>query len=207
MRSWILFALLVASTANLALAQVPTPIDTIPISTTRWGFGGQVGYFRSSGADEGAYYFGGIGRLRIGSMLGLEATLGYRGGQVFNFGTVNANQLYADVSTIPITASVLVFIPLRTTSFVPYGVLGVGLYMLNIDYSPDINKVMGDETKLKAGAHLGAGVEMPLTQAISAHADYRYLFLSKVFDAGALYDFSSKSYDGGAFKAGIMVFF
>ena len=101
----------------------------------------------------------------------------------------------------------MVFIPLRSTSFVPYGTLGVGLYMLNIDYSPDINKVMGDETKAKAGVHLGFGAELPLTQSLSVHADYRYLFLSKIFDPGAIYDFSSKGYDGGALALGLMVFF
>ncbi len=207
MRSWIFIAALTLATTTFAVAQVPTPIDTIPISSTRWGFGGQVGYFRSSGADQGAYYFGGVARYRIGSMLGFEATLGYRGKQVFDFGTVSGNQLYADVSTIPVTVSAMLFIPLRSTSFVPYGILGAGLYMMSIDYSPDINKTMGDETKVKAGVHLGVGAVLPLSQSISAHADYRYLFLSRIFDPGAVYDFSSKGYDGGAFTVGLMVFF
>jgi opacity protein-like surface antigen len=207
MRSWILLASLTLATVGFAMGQVPTPVDTVPVSTTRWGVGGQVSFFRSSGADQGAYYIGGVVRYRIGSMLGFEGTLGYRGGQVFNFGTVNGNELFADVTTIPITASVMVFIPLRSTSFVPYGMLGVGLYTLGIDYSPDINKIMGDETKVKAGVDLGFGAELWLTQAITVHADYRYLFLSKIFDPGAVYDFSSKGYNGGAFNLGLMFFF
>src|SRR5512140_1333132 len=206
MRILILLASLTIAAAGFAQAQAP-PVDTVPISTTRWGFGAQVGYLRSSGADQGAYYFGGIVRYRIGSMLGFEGTLEYRGGQVFNFGTVNGNELFADVTTVPITASLLVFIPLRSTTFVPYGMLGIGLYTLGIDYSPDINKVMGDETKVKGGVDLGVGAELSLTQAITAHADYRYLFLSKIFDTGAVYDFSSKGYNGGAFNLGLMFFF
>lgn len=207
MRSWIYGAVLVVLSAGSVAAQTPTPIDTVPVSASRWGVGGQISYFRSSGADQGAYYFGGVYRYRIGSMLGFEGTIGYRGGQVFDFGTVNTNQLFANITTVPVTASLMVFIPLRNTTFVPYALLGAGLYMLNIDYSPDINKVVGDETKVKLGGHLGVGVELPLTQAINAHADYRYLLLSKIFDPGAVYDFSSKDYNGGAFTLGLMFYF
>jgi opacity protein-like surface antigen len=172
-----------------------------------WGVGAQRGYFRSSGADEGAYYFGGVFRYRIGSMLGFEGTLGYRGRQAFNFGTVSGNQLYADISTVPLTASVMVFVPLRSTSFVPYDLLGAGLYMLGIDYSPDINNTMGDETRVKVGGHFGLGVELPVTQGVSANVDYRYLLLSKIFDPGAVYDFSGKDYNGWGLTLGITLFF
>jgi len=206
-RFWMYLGVFVLATAGVAAAQTPTPIDTIPISTSRLGFGAQVSYFRSSGADQGAYYFGGVVRYGIGSMLGFEGTLGYRGNQMFDFGTVNGNQLFADISTIPITASIMVFIPLRTTTFVPYGMLGAGLYMLSINYSPDINKVMGDETKVKAGGHLGVGLELPLTQTFNAHVDYRYLFLSKIFDSSSVYDFSSKDYNGGSVTLGLMFSF
>lgn len=208
MRSWIYLVVLTVLSTGFAVAQTtPTQRDTVSISASRWGIGGQIGYFRSSGADQGAYYFGGVYRYKIGSMLGFEGTVGYRGGQVFNFGTVNANQLFADVTTIPLTASLVVYVPLRTTTFVPYALLGAGLYMLNIDYSPDINRVIGDETKVKLGGHLGFGVEVPLTQAINAHADYRYLLLSKIFDPGTVYDFSSKGYNGGTFNLGLLFYF
>ncbi len=208
MKFCVVLVMLSALAAGLASAQtVPTRLDSVPVSASTLGFGAQVGYFRSSGADQGAYYFGGVVRYKLGSMLGFEGTLGYRGDQLFNFGTVSGNQLYANVNTIPLTASVIVFIPLQSTFFVPYGVLGVGLYMLSINYSPDINKVMGDETKTKAGVHLGFGAEVPLTQAIHAHVDYRYLLLNKIFDPGAVYDFSSKDYNGGSFTLGLMFFF
>jgi opacity protein-like surface antigen len=207
-RVWTYLAAFTMLTVGLAAGQtMPSQLDTVPISVSRLGFGAQISYFRSSGADEGAYYFGGVVRYRIGQMLGFEGTLGYRGGQVFDFGTVSGNQLFANIATVPLTASVMVFLPLRTTSFVPYALLGVGAYMLSIDYSPDINKVMGDETKIKAGGHLGVGIELPLAQAFTAHADYRYLFLSKIFESGAAYDFSSKDYDGGAITLGLMFFF
>jgi opacity protein-like surface antigen len=204
---WTCLVILTFVTAGLATAQTPTPIDTLPTSASSLSIGAQISYLKSSGADEGAYYFGGVVRYRIGSMLGFEGTLGYRASQVFDFGTVSGNQLFADVKAIPLTASLLVFIPLRNTTIVPYGLVGAGLYMLSIDYSPDINKVMGDETKVKAGGHLGVGAELPLGKAITAHADYRYLFLSKIFDSSAVYDFSSKDYDGGALTLGLMFFF
>jgi opacity protein-like surface antigen len=208
MRPWFAMAFLITVATGLADAQTtPAQLDKVPVSASRWGFGAQIGYFRSSGADQGAFYFGGVARYRIGSMLGFEGTLGYQGGQVFNFGTVSGNELFADVNTVPITASFILFLPLRTTSFEPYIMLGAGLYVLAIDYSPDINKVMGDETKTKLGGHVGAGVDLALTQGILAHADVRYLLLSQIFDPGAVYDFSSKGYNGPSISLGLMFYF
>jgi opacity protein-like surface antigen len=186
---------------------LPPQLDTMQTSSTLWGVGPQLGYFRSSGADEGAFYYGGVVRYKIGSMLGLEGTLGYRGDQVFDFGRIGGNSFSATIHTIPITVSAMVFIPLRTTSFVPYAVGGLGLYVLSIDYSADINKLMGDENKMKFGGHIGVGASLPLTQRIDLHADYRYLFLSKIFESGAALDFSSKNYGGSALTVGLLVFF
>jgi opacity protein-like surface antigen len=208
MRLWVYLAFLFVITTGLAGAQTqPVALDTIPLSATRWGVGTQGGYFRSSRADQGAYYFGGVFRYKIGSMLAFEGTLGFRGKQVFNFGTVSGNQLYADVSAVPLTASLVLFLPLRSTSFVPYGLIGAGLYILSMDYSPDINKVTGDETKTKLGGHLGAGASLSLTPAVIAHADVRYLLLSKIFGSGPVYDFSSKGYNGASFTLGLMFYF
>ena len=207
MRYWIYLALAMMGVAGLAAAQTAIPIDTTVTATSRMGVGMQLGYFKSSGADQGAFYFGAAARYRIGSMLGFEATLGYWGEQAFDFGKVSGNDLSANVTSIPLTASVMVFLPLRSTSFVPYLLGGGGLYLLTIDYSADINKVMGDQTATEAGAHLGFGADLPLTQSVIAHADYRYLFISQVFESGSTFDFSSKKYGGGAFSLGFVVFF
>ena len=208
MRHWVCLTFLFVITTGLAGAQTePGQLDTIPVTAARWGVGAQGGYFRSSGADEGAYYFGGVVRYKIGPMLAFEGTLGFRGEQVFNFGTVSGNELYANVSTVPLTASIMLFLPLQTTTFVPYGLVGAGLYILSMDYSPDINKLTGDETKTKLGGHLGAGVNLSLTPSVTAHVDARYLLLSEIFESSPTYDFSSKGYNGVSFTLGLMFFF
>ncbi|RPH36438.1 porin family protein [bacterium] len=210
MMSWtnfIMLMLLGVSTAGLTAAQTAIPIDTVSPATSRFGVGAQLGYFKSSGADQGTVYYGAEARYMIGSMLGFEATLGYRGEQVFNFGKVAGNELSANITSVPFTVSMIIFIPLRSTSLVPYGLVGAGLYLMTVDYSADINKVMGDQTETEGGVHLGLGAQVPLTPGIVAHADYRYLFVSEIFESSPVYDFSSKKYGGGLMSLGLMVFF
>jgi opacity protein-like surface antigen len=207
MRYWIYLALAMMGAVGVVAAQTTVPIDTMASASSRVAMGLQLGYFNSSGADQGAFYFGAAAQYRIGSMLGFEATLGYWGQQAFDFGKVSGNDLSANVTSIPLMVSVMVFIPLRSTSFVPYLLGGGGLYLLTIDYSADINKVMGDQTATKAGAQLGFGADLPLTQSVIARADYRYLFISQVFESGSTFDFSSKKYGGGAFSLGFVVLF
>lgn len=200
-------ALGVLVTSGAFAQNFPVAVDTTGPSWTRLGLGAQVGYFKSTGADQGAFYFGAEARYMIGSMLGLEGTLGYRSGQTFNFGRVSGANLSADVSSVPITVSLMLFVPLRNVSFVPYLLAGGGLYILSIDYSADINAVVGDETRTKAGTHIGVGANFALTQSIAAHVDYRYLFLNEVFGSNPAYDFSSKDYNGNALTVGFNIFF
>lgn len=197
----------VLATAGTFAQGFPVAVDTTSPSVARLGLGAQVGYFKSTGADQGAFSFGAEARYMIGSMLGLEGTLGYRTGQTFDFGRVAGAELSASVTSVPVTASLMLFLPLRNLSFVPYLVAGGGLYLLSIDYSADINAVMGDETKTKAGTHVGVGANFELTSRIAAHADYRYLFLNQIFGSSPAYNFSSKNYNGNALTVGFNIFF
>ncbi|HEX9007410.1 MAG TPA: outer membrane beta-barrel protein [Bacteroidota bacterium] len=201
-------ALLLAGSSRSARAQVVTPLpsDTARTITLTYGLGGQVGYFKSSGADLGALYVGVVGRARLGSSIGLEGTLGYRGGQTFNFGVINGANLSAQVQSIPVTASLIVKLPIQG-SLSTYALGGVGLYFATVSYSAALAQVLANETVTKAGLHLGAGVEYPVNSSFGLHADYRYLFLGSVFSANPTYDFSGKNYGGSQLTAGLIVYF
>ncbi len=189
-------------------AQVVTPLpsDSTRTTTLTYGLGGQIGYFKSSGADVGAVYLGLVGRVRIGSVVAVEGALGYRGSQDFNFGRVNGADLSAQVHSIPLSLSLLFRLPFHG-DLSTYVLGGASLSITTIDYSADINKVLADETTTKGALHLGIGFEYPLNSSVGIHADYRYLFLGSVFSSTPQYDFSSKNYGGNQVTAGLVVYF
>ena len=191
-----------------ASAQIPAPVPTETGRTTAltYGLGGQLGYFKSSGSEGGAFQVGLRGRVRFGPILAFEGNVGYIGQQLFNFGKVNGADLSAEVQSVPVTVSLLLQVPF-SDSFTGYVVGGGGLYMASIHYSADVLKVLADESSTKAGFQLGAGIEYPLNTTIGIHADYRYLFLGSVFSSNPQYDFSSKQYGGHQLTAGLMIYF
>lgn len=200
--------LILAVGCSVASAQVAIqmPSDTARTISLFYGLGGQIGYFKSSGADVGAIYYGLVGRARVGSILAVEGALGYRGAQQFNFGRVNGADLSAQVSSIPVSLSLLIRLPFQG-DLSTYLVGGASLSFTTIDYSADINKVLADETATKGALHLGVGFEYPLSHSIGLHADYRYLFLGSVFSSAPQYDFSGKNYGGSQVAAGLLVYF
>lgn len=200
--------LLLVGGLSAASAQVLTSFssDTGRTTSLIYGLGGQIGYFKSSGADVGAAYFGLVGHARVGSFLAVEGALGYRGSQQFNFGRVNGADLSAQVHSIPLSLSLLIRLPFRG-DLSTYVLGGASLSITTIDYSADINKVLADETPTKGALHLGIGFEYPLNRSIGVHADYRYLFLGSVFSSAPPYDFSGKNYGGSQAAAGLLVYF
>lgn len=198
--------LLVLFAAGASAQLTGVSFDTTGVSSKTIGVGPQVGYYKSSGADAGALYVGASMRLKFGTALAAEASLGYRGKQDFKFGTVGGNELSAKLSTIPITVSGMVFI-VAQSGYIPYIVAGAGMYIVTVDYSTSVNQSLPDETKAKFGLHLGLGIEVPVNRNMSFTGDYRYLFLGKIFDGNAQYDFSGKDYGGSTLTAGLLVYF
>ena len=181
------------------------PDDAHSIGNTL-GIGGQLGYNLNTDAERGAVFVGAILRVRPGYVLGIEGSIGYRADQVFALDTL-VGGLSAKVHSIPLTGSLLFFIP-AAPHFAPYALAGVGLYIVTIDYSPIINQVIPDETHTRFGYHLGFGVEVPLNENVAIHADYRYVFLNKTFqNQNTKYDFSNKTYIGNTINAGFLVYF
>lgn len=159
------------------------------------GFGPRLGYYKAQDADEGNFYGGLQGRIRLGPVLGLEGSVEYRGGQEYGF-----NDYTARTRFVPVTASMLFFIPLNE-NVAPYGLAGLGAYYTIIDYSDDAEGLgLEDESDFNMGYHLGFGLELPLGSNAAFNADYRYLFLNPNENDDNLDD---ASYSGNVFTAGL----
>ncbi|MFH1195266.1 MAG: outer membrane beta-barrel protein [bacterium] len=131
--------------------------------------GPQIGYYKTEGADEGSFMYGGAVRLKLSSGFGLEGSINYRQ-EEFNNGTVT-------VKSYPVMASLMLY-PLP----IVYGVAGGGWYNVTVDYSGNLGS-FEDETTSEFGWHAGAGAELPLGNAALLSGDIRYVFLQYQFDS------------------------
>jgi len=178
------------------------------------GFGPRVGWYSSNDAEEGAWHFGAMARLRIGNNVGLEATLDYRDSERFSAGRIDTRNYNADVAYLPLTASLMIFIPVGS-NFTPYGVAGLGWYYTLVDYDiltstiPQLRDRFEDENSFVPGYHFGLGLEITFGSHFALHGDFRYLFLdteiNSVRDVLSA-DIDTKNSDGLVLSAGFMVY-
>lgn len=164
-----------------------------------FGFGPRVGYYQADDADEGNFYGGIQFRGRFGQTLGLEAAVEYRAAQDFSF-----DDFEADTRMVPITGSLLLFVPFGP-NFSPYGLAGLGAYYTLTDYSGDVEELgLEDFEEFNLGYHLGFGLEIPISSNVAFNADYRYLFLNPDDNEENL---EGASFDGNTFTGSIMFYF
>lgn len=163
------------------------------------GIGPRVGYYKADDADEGNFYGGLQLRLRPGPIIGIEGAVEYRAGQDYDFGTYTI-----ETSFVPITASLLLFIPV-SEYFAPYGLGGIGAYYTIYDSSGDLLGIEFDnDDTFNLGYHLGFGAEFPFSGNAALNIDYRYLFLNPDENEEALED---ADFSGNVFTAGLMFYF
>lgn len=143
---------------------------SIGVSAQGIGLGPQVGYFKSKGADDGNFTFGGALRMKLSPALGVEGSINYR------------QEKFVDdqvtVKNWPIMVTGL-FYPLP----IAYGAAGAGWYNTTIDYDEALG-INGpeDETSRDFGWHFGGGLELPMGDS-KLFADVRYVFIDYNFDA------------------------
>ncbi len=179
-----------------------------------FGVGPMVGWYNSNDAEEGAMFFGFLGRLRLGNNVGLEATFSYRDSEVFNTGKISIDELTADVAYVPITFSLLVMAPVGSF-LTPYATAGIGFYYTIEAYdvtkvnAPEIRKLLQDENNFETGYHFGLGLEIPFGSNVAMHGEFRYLFLgtsiTAIRDVTTL-DTDTKNSDGIMFSGGLMIY-
>lgn len=136
------------------------------------GIGPQLGWQKSSSADNGSLMYGAALRLRISDAIGLEGSINYRSEEYAN-GALN-------VKTWPIMITGLIY-PIQYF----YGAIGIGWYNTTFDYgNQPIVQTLQNNTQQNFGWHLGAGLEVPASQTVNITGDIRYVFLN--YDFGQL---------------------
>lgn len=178
------------------------------------GIGPTVGWYESNDAEEGALFFGILGRVRLGNNVGIEASLAYRDAEVFRTGQIGADELTADITYIPITFSLNIYFPIGSF-LTPYATGGVGFYYTIEAYDVakasqrEIRELLEDEENFETGYHFGLGLEIPFGRNIALHGEFRYLFLgseiTSIRDVQTL-DTDTKNSDGVMFSGGLMIY-
>lgn len=158
------------------------------------GIGPRLGYYQSPDADNGNFYFGGHMRMRFSRVFGFEAALEYRTASEYE----RADGGSVSVSQVPLTGSLLLFIPL-TNDVVPYGFGGLGAYYTNYRCDGGLFDC-SDDSNFNLGYHLGVGLELPLNESVGLSGDYRYLFLNPEENESNLDD---ASFSGSVFSLGV----
>jgi outer membrane protein with beta-barrel domain len=168
-------AILAADPANLyeTLALVDQP---------RFAVGVHLGWFQMNDAEDGELFYGIHGRAYFAKMFAIEASIDV------------AEQDFLDddatLSLVPVQVTGMIFLPLDS-AIRPYGLVGIGWYFTDIDYSGD-ESLSDDESDNTFGFHLGVGAEMLVGKLIMLHADLRYVFFDEP-------DFDNDSIDGENF--------
>lgn len=140
--------------------------------TTRVGIGPLLGWQKSSSADNGSLIPGIALRLRVSNAIGLEGSISYRSEEYAN-GALS-------VKTWPIMITGMIY-PLQYF----YGALGIGWYNTSFDYGDQqLSQTLTNNTQQNFGWHLGAGLEVPVTETINITSDIRYVLLN--YDFGDL---------------------
>jgi opacity protein-like surface antigen len=138
------------------------------VNAQSFSFGPQVGYYKASDADKGAFMGGVAWRLKLMPALGVEASINYR------------QEKYGDdaltVRSWPIMLTGLIY-PLPYV----YGAIGAGWYSVTFDYDQDKLPFLEDKTTQKVGWHFGGGVELPVGPKFKLTGDIRYVFLNYDF--------------------------
>jgi hypothetical protein len=133
--------------------------------------GPQLGFYKAQDADDGTYAGGVALRLKLMSVLGIEASIS------------NRQEKYANgaltVRSWPVMVTGLIY-PLP--SFV-YGAIGFGWYSATFHYDQRKLPLSADETAQKFGCHFGGGLELPISSYFILIGDFRYIFLNYNFKA------------------------
>jgi len=132
--------------------------------------GAQLGYYKAQDADNGAFTGGAALRLKLSSVVGIEASIS------------NRRERYANgaltVRSWPVMVTGLIY-PLP----ILYGAMGFGWYNVTFHYDQSMLPLLSDETTQKVGWHFGGGLEFPITTYILLTGDFRYVFLNYNFAA------------------------
>src|SRR5690625_853005 len=90
--------------------------DDKTVIENTFGIGPRLGYYHGSEFDEGTFYYGLQARVRLGAVLGIEGSASYRPGTESNIVTEQFGNVAYDTKFVPLTASLMLFLPLDSVS-------------------------------------------------------------------------------------------
>lgn len=129
----------------------------------KFGIGVRGGWYKSNDSDDGKMYGGLQARWKILPALAIEGVGDYRPEESFS----NNRK----ITSYPVLVSALFYlIPGAPVS--PYLLGGVGWYYSKLEDS------RGTTWSNDFGAHLGGGLDIPLSSSLVFNADLRYYFLN-----------------------------
>lgn len=135
-------------------------LETTFDGDTKTGFAGELGY----------------GRFVLPT-LALEFGVGYfRGTGSFASVPASAPRQEVDFDVIPILMTVKALIPMGAVD--PFGALGIGAYFTSLEVSENANSFEGDVT---FGIHVGAGLDIHVTERVFIGAEGRYVWADPSF--------------------------
>ena len=129
--------------------------------------GPQAGWHKAADADDGNFMFGGALKMKLTNALGFEGSINYREEDYRN-GAITVSQW-------PVLLSGLFYV-----TPVVYGLAGVGWYNTKVEFDNELVQ-HARKTSQEFGWHFGAGVDIPLSQAVFLTTDFRYTFIDYEF--------------------------
>lgn len=133
----------------------------------RLSIGLHVGWFQMNEAEDGEVYYGLHARFYFLRIFAVEGSIDF------------AEQEFEDddvtLSTVPVQLTGMLM-PFQGLPVRPYGLIGLGWYFHDVEYSGNFNG-LDDDSDSTLGVHLGLGLELLLGDLIMLHADLRYVFL------------------------------
>lgn len=166
MISLITAALLMAAPGDLE-SELPTSLTAAEPMKAAGGLktllGAHIGYLKHPDADDPTVFYGIHLRLGLVEWLSIEGSVDVAKSD-FNDGD-------SELGMVPVQVSAIIK-PFQGLPIVPYGVVGIGWYFLDVEVDSLDEKDSSDVF----GFHLGAGAELPLGNSFALHADFRWIF-------------------------------
>jgi opacity protein-like surface antigen len=135
-----------------------------------FSIGPMGGYLRARDADRGTWFGGVQARLRFLRVLAVEGSISFH------------QNYYSDgdvvVTQFPVQVTALI-LPFPNGPVDPYLLGGVGWYYTRTDIDEDIAGEDEHETDNLFGFHVGAGLNLWLSDRFSLFCDFRWVFLDR----------------------------